>query len=152
MGKEPTPRCFLFLLAAISSLPGNSSWTHLTRRERSAATKVFVTVRDEFSGDAHAAFRKFDGNADDMLNITEVEAGLAHCGVGNEWTMHRWISRVLTEFDQDQDDHISIPEVQDRLQLKLSYRVSECNDPNCVVRRGKTLQTEKDYAAGEELW
>ena len=150
----------LFLLLLLLLCPFLASPTlatfkppRLTRKERAALTKVLVAIRDEFEGDAHSAFRRFDVDPnDEALSPAELEAGLLHFGVGNEWTMDKWISRVLAQLDRDGDRQVSLDELHRRVNFKLSFEAApECNDPNCVARRGKKLQIEKDWEAGEEL-
>lgn len=120
----------------------------MTRREQSALKRVHAAILGpDFEGDAHKAFRKFDVDEDTRLSTRELEALLLFCGVGNEWTIGKWTSRVLEEMDRDDDGHVSAREVRERFGpdgLPTMYEVQECNDPNCVARRGKTLQSEKD--------
>jgi hypothetical protein len=109
---------------------------------------VFAALqRDEFGGDANLAFVAFDADADKALDAGEVERALLHCGVGNEWTIGKWVARVMDELDADRDGRVSVSELHARFPFRLSYKALECNDPQCVARSGRPLQAEKDLEA-----
>ena len=105
--------------------------------------------RDEFGGDANLAFVAFDADEDKALDAGEMERALLHCGVGNEWTIGKWVARVMDELDADRDGRVSVAELHARFPFRLSYKALECNDPQCVARSGRPLQAEKDLEAAQ---
>jgi Ca2+-binding EF-hand superfamily protein len=80
-------------------------------REQEVRDRLAALVKNQFNGDAQAAFAHYDRDGDGKISRDHLCLLCEDAGIGNRFTRGRWVDGIMEKVDKDGDGFISKAEL-----------------------------------------